>query len=253
MNIFVEKFKSLFLKKKDAIEVDYIADDEDNVIDSDQYNPESEAPSEMDNSPEHLIFNNTPIQSTEKVKHSLPAQIVSTIEWDSLYRSAQDGGANSVLACHVLKKSMELLTEGNEQVASMVNVAREVQQDTVELKAMAESIHDISKASRMISINLAIEAARFNEDGAAFNVVAEEMRKLSDLIGEHSHFVEKKIQLVQERTLANENMCREVSMLFSNTNRELVQFRNLMMRVEELSTTQNEKLKKLEKKISGEL
>ena len=253
MNLFVLKFKSLFLRKKDALEVETIVDNEDKNVDLDQYDSESDTLSEIDNSSEPLIFSNNTVKPIEIVKYSLPTQIVSTIEWDSLYRSAQDGGANSVLACHVLKKSMELLTEGNEQVASMVNVAREVQQDTVELKAMAESIHDISKASRMISINLAIEAARFNEDGAAFNVVAEEMRKLSDLIGEHSHFVEKKIQLVQERTRANENMCREVSMLFSNTNRELVQFRNLMMRVEELSTTQSEKLKKLEKKISGEL
>jgi hypothetical protein len=185
----------------------------------------------------------------EELIQRIPEEVITKTEWDSLFRSVQDGGANSILACHILKKSMDLLASGNDQVIVMVDVAKKVQQDTVELKTMTESIKSISKASRMVSINLAIEAAHFEGQGAAFNIVAEEMRRLSDQIAHHSDTVENKIQMIQDRTKINEAICEDVSRLFSNTNSELIQFRNIMMRIEELSVSQNDRLRNLKDKI----
>jgi methyl-accepting chemotaxis protein len=52
--------------------------------------------------------------------------------------------------------------------------------DTV--RELLQSIHKISKQSRMLALNASIEASRAGEAGASFGVVAQETRRLSDEI-----------------------------------------------------------------------
>lgn len=173
------------------------------------------------------------------------------VEWSSVFRDARDTGANSVLSRHVLKKSVELLSDGNGHIDKMNSATENVQDSIENLKIELNGISGISKLSKMIAINLAIESARLGDEGATFIVIANEMEGLDAAINEYIAEIDKKISVITESIEVSQKLVKNVNQLFYNTNVELTQFRNLMLRIEDLSLSQTQKLEKLEKKLSG--
>ena len=51
-----------------------------------------------------------------------------------------------------------------------------------QINVLSESIMDITSQTNLLALNAAIEAARAGEAGKGFSVVAEEMRKLLNMI-----------------------------------------------------------------------
>ncbi|MEK6774663.1 MAG: hypothetical protein AABY64_12020 [Bdellovibrionota bacterium] len=92
--------------------------------------------------------------------------------------SAMDTAANSILSRHVLKKSVELLVDGRGNIGEMNNATENVKHSIQDLKLELNGISDISKLSKMIAINLAIESNRLGKNGTTFGTIASEMQRL---------------------------------------------------------------------------
>lgn len=168
-------------------------------------------------------------------------------DWEFLLRNAQDGGTNSILASHVLKKTALILEAGNLQALEMKAQSEEVFFSTQEMTRFVGEISAVAKSAKVVSFNLMVEASRHNAStGGPIMIVAKEMTALSESIKTLTLRIEQKINSVAAVANNNQQKCTAVSNLFGQINAELNQFKFLMARIEELSISQCEKIRSYE-------
>jgi methyl-accepting chemotaxis protein len=94
----------------------------------------------------------------------------------------------------LLEKSVVLSTDIEKSTASMQKLA----EHSEEIKNMVTVIKAVADETKLLSFNAAIEAARAGEGGLGFAVVAEEIRKLSDMSTEQAVKIGHRIKVVRE-------------------------------------------------------
>lgn len=112
--------------------------------------------------------------------------------------------------------SQESVVVGNEQVdiqsneliefVSSINEAsnsvEDLNQSSVEIKAIVELIQSISSQTNLLALNASIEAARAGEAGRGFAVVAEEIRKLAEETAESAKKISGIVSSISHKTIA---------------------------------------------------
>ncbi|WP_308445876.1 methyl-accepting chemotaxis protein [Chitiniphilus purpureus] len=114
------------------------------------------------------------------------------------------GGQNNQVI-EVIQSSGTLLgqiVESLEQVLSArETLLREIEglgQFNDELKRMASDVAEIAGQTNLLALNAAIEAARAGEAGRGFAVVADEVRKLSNLSGDTGKRIRSKVDSINQ-------------------------------------------------------
>ncbi|PJI09245.1 MULTISPECIES: methyl-accepting chemotaxis protein [Clostridium] len=139
--------------------------------------------------------------SSEEVTASIE-EVNSNI--DELSNKTLDQSNNSNAS---KEKAVEIKNSGRKSVQRVDDIYKNKEREILksiedgkvvdEVKQMAESIASISEQTNLLALNAAIEAARAGEAGKGFSVVAEEVRKLSEEVGESVDSIKNTIEKVQ--------------------------------------------------------
>jgi methyl-accepting chemotaxis protein len=91
--------------------------------------------------------------------------------------------------------SLESALSAREQLLSEISGLAQINTD---LKKMASEVAAVANQTNLLALNAAIEAARAGEAGRGFAVVADEVRKLSDMSGNTGKDIQAKVESVNQ-------------------------------------------------------
>lgn len=83
-----------------------------------------------------------------------------------------------------MQQSATKMDTVTKQMIHAVNKMKELENQTSQINSIVEVIKNIANQTNLLALNAAIEAARAGEDGKGFAVVADQVRQLSEQVGE---------------------------------------------------------------------
>jgi len=105
-------------------------------------------------------------------------QIAEAMQQTSL--SIADAAQTTREASHEAAAAARLVADGRHRMASMVQSARGIEEDSKRINRISDAITRIANETHMLSLNASIEAARAGEHGKGFAVVAEQVGQLAE-------------------------------------------------------------------------
>ena len=95
----------------------------------------------------------------------------------------------------------------NEKMNEMVTAMNKIEESSINIKSIINTIYSISEQTNLLALNAAIVAARAGESGKGFAVVADEIRKLA----EESSVAVKNTEILIEDSINNVNDGKNVA------------------------------------------
>ncbi len=164
---------------------------------------------------------------------------------------------NSTAIDKIMKNTKNVVTDGihvvdqlSDATKATMRITNETIQSMEELKVQSNGIteiidviNDIAEQTNLLSLNASIEAARAGEAGRGFQVVAEEIRKLSIKSVNAASEIEKLIHSIMQKTNSTVDTVKQAESI-SETTKERLQgvvqlFNNINIHVDDLTSRMN--------------
>lgn len=138
-------------------------------------------------------------------------------------------------------KNMSRLNDNTEHVNKIAAKSKTGINDLLKqvtlVQGVVEIITEVAEQTRLLSLNASIEAAKAGIYGNGFNVVAEEIRKLSDSTSESVKKINNLLSMLQDKTSVVDNEIEEMNGAFGQQQVEISMTNNNM---DELVEAMNE-------------
>lgn len=122
-------------------------------------------------------------------------------------------------------KNMSHLNDNTEHVNAIASKSKTGINDLLKqvdlVQGVVEIITEVAEQTRLLSLNASIEAAKAGIYGSGFNVVAEEIRKLSDSTRQSVKKINNLLLMLQDKTAVVENEIEEMNTAFGQQQVEI--------------------------------
>ena len=130
-------------------------------------------------------------------------------------------------------KLYESIEVSNKDMSNIINTFNRLNNEYEEMKNISDSISQITKQIKLLSLNASIEAARAGEYGKGFAVVASEVKKLSKVTQEKNNNICESLDKVSD-TIDNLSKVIEYNgQTLKNTSSLIIQAKNKMDDIKE--------------------
>lgn len=116
---------------------------------------------------------------------AIATQAASVAELATTVQQSVESGMGAV---HTARDRMEEIRGGSQEAAQK---AEELSEASRRIREVVTIINEIARRTKILAVNAAIEAARAQELGAGFNVVAVEVRQLADSVVDSTKQIEQ--------------------------------------------------------------
>jgi len=181
------------------------------------------------------------IQNQSAMTHDIQEHLEDTVlRAESMVKVANRSAElneESVKKIQRLRAEADELTETNDAVAVAM---KHLQKNVENVKAITETIFDISSKTNLLALNASIESARAGEAGRGFAVVADQIRDLSAKTRQETENIAQILDNLTENT-AETGKAIEQSLRIGNAQKEMVtevaaEFEEVSANVTKLST-----------------
>jgi len=163
----------------------------------------------------HIVNQKTAIstihQEIDQLQHQIEAMAIAMTE---LNASIQDISHNASHATQQVEVADSCVQQGqlsvqtaandirmlSEEVEAAASTIAQLDQDSVNIGAVVESIEGVANQTNLLALNAAIEAARAGEQGRGFAVVADEVRTLASRTQQSTEEIQTMIAQLQAGT-----------------------------------------------------
>lgn len=119
---------------------------------------------------------------------------------DEVAAAAGESSEKSAEGQEAILAAMKQMDEADTTVRSLVEMMNRLEESSREVVSFVAMIREIAEQTHLLSLNAAIEAARFGDEGRGFSVIAGEIRNLAEQSSNSAKQVTKVVSAILKET-----------------------------------------------------
>ncbi|MDR9853325.1 methyl-accepting chemotaxis protein [Paenibacillus sp. VCA1] len=119
---------------------------------------------------------------------------------DEVAAAAGESSEKSAEGQEAIVAAMKQMDEANTTVHTLVEMMNRLDESSREVVSFVAMIREIAEQTHLLSLNAAIEAARFGDEGRGFSVIASEIRNLAEQSSNSAKQVTQVVSVILKET-----------------------------------------------------